>query len=63
MAGGEPGALGAGRVERADGTVTVFRGSDSADAGPGDVLVIEPPRRRGPRPTVDRSRTSRRRDR
>jgi len=43
MAGGEPGALGAGRVERADGTVTELGGSDAADVGPGDVLVIETP--------------------
>jgi 5-oxoprolinase (ATP-hydrolysing) len=43
MAGGEPGALGANRVERADGTVTELGGSDSADVGPGDVLVIETP--------------------
>ncbi|MFD5795655.1 hydantoinase B/oxoprolinase family protein, partial [Streptomyces diastatochromogenes] len=43
MAGGEPGALGANRVERADGTVTELGGSGSADVGPGDVLVIETP--------------------
>lgn len=43
MAGGEPGGLGAGRVERADGTVTALAGSDSVDVGPGDVLVIETP--------------------
>ncbi|MET9409377.1 hydantoinase B/oxoprolinase family protein [Streptomyces sp. NPDC002935] len=43
MAGGEPGALGANRVERADGTVTALGGSDAADVGPGDVLVIETP--------------------
>ncbi|MFE9609497.1 hydantoinase B/oxoprolinase family protein [Streptomyces sp. NPDC006012] len=43
MAGGEPGALGANRVERADGSVTELGGSDSADVGPGDVLVIETP--------------------
>ena len=43
MAGGEPGALGANRVERADGTVTALGGSDFADVGPGDVLVIETP--------------------
>jgi 5-oxoprolinase (ATP-hydrolysing) len=43
MAGGEPGVLGANRVERADGTVTELGGSDSADVGPGDVLVIETP--------------------
>ncbi|MEU0970873.1 hydantoinase B/oxoprolinase family protein [Streptomyces sp. NPDC005917] len=43
MAGGEPGALGVNRVERADGTVTELAGSDSADVGPDDVLVIETP--------------------
>jgi 5-oxoprolinase (ATP-hydrolysing) len=43
MAGGDPGALGANRVERADGTVTVLGGSDSAEVAPGDVLVIETP--------------------
>ncbi|GHE36624.1 hydantoinase B/oxoprolinase family protein [Streptomyces capitiformicae] len=43
MAGGAPGALGANRVERADGSVVELGGSDSADVGPGDVLVIETP--------------------
>ncbi|MFG2499231.1 hydantoinase B/oxoprolinase family protein [Streptomyces sp. NPDC048441] len=43
MAGGSPGALGTNRVERADGTVQALGGSDFADAGPGDVLVIETP--------------------
>ncbi|MEV6196771.1 hydantoinase B/oxoprolinase family protein [Streptomyces sp. NPDC051920] len=43
MAGGEPGALGVNRVERADGSVTELGGSDAADVGPGDVLVIETP--------------------
>ncbi|MET7383550.1 hydantoinase B/oxoprolinase family protein [Streptomyces sp. NPDC005526] len=43
LAGGEPGALGANRVERADGTVVELGGSDSADVAPGDVLVIETP--------------------
>lgn len=43
MAGGGPGALGVNRVERADGTVQALDGSDFADAGPGDVLVIETP--------------------
>ncbi|MFF1381352.1 hydantoinase B/oxoprolinase family protein [Streptomyces sp. NPDC058308] len=43
MAGGAPGALGANRVERADGTVEELAGSDCADLGPGDVLVIETP--------------------
>ncbi|MER6676216.1 hydantoinase B/oxoprolinase family protein [Streptomyces sp. NPDC000983] len=43
MAGGAPGALGTHRVERADGTVTPLDGSDAADVGPGDVLVVETP--------------------
>ncbi|WP_367324648.1 hydantoinase B/oxoprolinase family protein [Streptomyces sp. HUAS ZL42] len=43
LAGGEPGALGANRVERADGTVVELGGSDSAEVGPGDVLVVETP--------------------
>ncbi|MEU6217913.1 hydantoinase B/oxoprolinase family protein [Streptomyces sp. NPDC047022] len=43
MAGGEPGELGANRVERADGTVLHLEGSDVADVGPGDVLVVETP--------------------
>lgn len=43
MAGGEPGALGANRVEHADGTVTALGASDSADVGADDVLVIETP--------------------
>ncbi|MEU9342412.1 hydantoinase B/oxoprolinase family protein [Streptomyces sp. NPDC048278] len=43
MAGGAPGALGANRVERADGTVTDLGGSDAADVGPDDVLVVETP--------------------
>ncbi len=43
MAGGAPGALGANRVERADGTVVRLGGSGSTDVGPGDVLVVETP--------------------
>ena len=43
MAGGAPGALGANRVERADGGVVQLGGSDSSEVGPGDVLVIETP--------------------
>lgn len=43
MAGGEPGAPGANRIERADGTVVRLAGSDSAEVRPGDVLVIETP--------------------
>ncbi|MFJ5520486.1 hydantoinase B/oxoprolinase family protein [Streptomyces griseoluteus] len=43
MAGGAPGALGANRVEHADGTVTDLGASGSAEVGPGDVLVVETP--------------------
>ncbi|MFG3124913.1 hydantoinase B/oxoprolinase family protein [Streptomyces sp. NPDC048201] len=43
MAGGAPGALGANRVEHADGTVTDLGASGSAEVAPGDVLVIETP--------------------
>lgn len=43
MTGGAPGALGGNRVEHANGTVTRLGGSDSADVGPGDVLVVETP--------------------
>ncbi|MBM9510315.1 hydantoinase B/oxoprolinase family protein [Actinacidiphila acididurans] len=43
MAGGRPGATGAGRVERADGTVAPLDGDGSVQVGPGDVLVIETP--------------------
>jgi 5-oxoprolinase (ATP-hydrolysing) len=43
LAGGEPGALGRNRVERADGTEQELGGSDSAEVGVGDVLVIETP--------------------
>lgn len=58
MAGGKPGALGANRVERADGTVLHLRGSDVADVGPGDVLVVETPGGGGygpPPPDPDRA--------
>ncbi|RII19369.1 Acetophenone carboxylase gamma subunit [Streptomyces sp. YIM 130001] len=43
MAGGEPGALGSNRIERADGTVEELEGSDSAELAAGDVLVVETP--------------------
>ncbi len=43
MAGGEPGALGANRVERAGGGTEQLAGSASAEVGPGDVLVVETP--------------------
>ncbi|MGA5316197.1 hydantoinase B/oxoprolinase family protein [Streptomyces pseudogriseolus] len=56
MAGGVPGATGANRIERADGTVTRLAGSDSADVGPGDVLVIETPGGGGYGPPPDHHR-------
>jgi 5-oxoprolinase (ATP-hydrolysing) len=43
MAGGEPGACGRNRVERADGTLTELAGVDATDVGAQDVLVIETP--------------------
>ncbi|MBQ0825126.1 hydantoinase B/oxoprolinase family protein [Streptomyces tagetis] len=43
MAGGEPGSLGAHRVERADGTVVPLAGCDRAQVGPGDVFVLLSP--------------------
>ncbi|MFI7011456.1 hydantoinase B/oxoprolinase family protein [Streptomyces sp. NPDC050145] len=43
MAGGEPGALGANSVLRADGSVERLEGVDSADLEPGDVLIVETP--------------------
>ena len=41
--GGTDGAAGRQWVERADGTRRTLSGTDSADVGPGDVLVIETP--------------------
>ena len=43
MAGGSPGALGRHWLERADGTVTGMAGCDSAQAGAGDLFVLETP--------------------
>ncbi|WBB60766.1 hydantoinase B/oxoprolinase family protein [Streptomyces sp. WMMC500] len=43
MAGGAPGALGRNAMERADGTVEPLEGCDTAEAGAGDVLVVETP--------------------
>ncbi len=43
MAGGEPGAVGATRVERADGTVVDLGATGSTPVGPGDVLVVVTP--------------------
>ncbi|MFK0258905.1 hydantoinase B/oxoprolinase family protein [Streptomyces sp. NPDC090445] len=43
MAGGEPGALGAHHVERADGTVVPMAGCDSVEVRAGDVFVLHTP--------------------
>ena len=42
-AGGAPGALGRNWVERADGSRSDLSGTDKAELGPGDVVVIETP--------------------
>jgi 5-oxoprolinase (ATP-hydrolysing) len=41
MAGGEPGALGINRIERADGRVETLQHIGSAEMAPGDVFVVE----------------------
>ncbi len=41
--GGEPGALGHNRIERADGSVEQLAGTDRTEMAPGDVFVIETP--------------------
>ncbi|MDG6107316.1 hydantoinase B/oxoprolinase family protein [Dactylosporangium aurantiacum] len=43
LAGGSPGALGANRLERADGTVVHLAGCGSVAVHPDDVLVVETP--------------------
>ena len=43
MAGGQAGALGINRVERADGRVEMLGHIGSADMAPGDVFVVETP--------------------
>jgi 5-oxoprolinase (ATP-hydrolysing) len=43
LAGGEPGAVGRQRVERADGTVRSLRGTDQIQLASGDLVVIETP--------------------
>ncbi|WP_372463318.1 hydantoinase B/oxoprolinase family protein [Actinospica acidithermotolerans] len=43
MAGGQPGDLGRGRVEHADGRVTELRGCDTVRVEADDLLVIETP--------------------
>ncbi len=43
MAGGQPGALGINRVERADGSVEALAHIGSTTMAPGDVFVIETP--------------------
>ena len=41
--GGQPGAAGRNRVERADGTVEELGGACEVEVGTGDVLIIETP--------------------
>ena len=43
LEGGEPGALGRNRVERADGTIVDLQGTDRIDMRPGDCFIIETP--------------------
>ena len=43
MAGGQPGALGLNRIERADGRVEMLGHIGSAEMAPGDVFVVETP--------------------
>jgi 5-oxoprolinase (ATP-hydrolysing) len=43
LAGGEPGAPGTQRVERADGTVQPLKGTDQVDLEAGDQIIIETP--------------------
>ena len=43
LAGGQPGALGTGRVERADGSVEVLGATASVAVEADDVIVIETP--------------------
>ena len=43
MAGGAPGSLGSTWVERVDGSTTRLSSADSAEVGPGDVLVVHTP--------------------
>ncbi len=53
MAGGEPGAVGINRVERADGSVERLDHIGQAEMQPGDVFVIETPGGGGYGRTVD----------
>jgi 5-oxoprolinase (ATP-hydrolysing) len=43
LAGGQDGARGANRVERADGSVTTLGATGKTEIAPGDVFVIETP--------------------
>ena len=43
LAGGEPGAIGCNRVERADGSIEALSGAAQVAMSPGDVFVIETP--------------------
>ena len=42
-AGGQPGALGINRVERADGRLETLAHIGSVEMAPGDVFVVETP--------------------
>jgi 5-oxoprolinase (ATP-hydrolysing) len=54
LAGGQPGALGRNRVERADGSVVEMAGCDSVDVDAGDILVVETPGGGGYGPAASR---------
>ena len=56
LAGGQPGALGVNRIERADGRVETLRHIGSAQMQPGDVFVIETPGGGGFGEPLNRSR-------
>jgi 5-oxoprolinase (ATP-hydrolysing) len=43
LAGGNPGAVGRNRIERADGRIEALSGTDRAEMRPGDVFIIETP--------------------
>ncbi|MBE7419042.1 MAG: hydantoinase B/oxoprolinase family protein [Ideonella sp.] len=55
MAGGEPGALGINRVERADGRIETLQHIGSVQMEPGDVFVIETTGGGGYGPASDRA--------
>jgi 5-oxoprolinase (ATP-hydrolysing) len=58
MAGGERGACGANRVERADGSVQALGAIGSVEMRPGDVFVVETPGGGGYGAVVDDARSA-----